>query len=98
MPRPKGSSSRAELVRLAIAGLDAQIQELTEKRKQLVKLAPGVLGVGPASGGPVARRSVVVAASKAAPAKKKRVVSAATRRKLKEAAKARWARIRATKG
>ncbi|MCI0662862.1 MAG: hypothetical protein L0220_17480 [Acidobacteria bacterium] len=99
MPRPKGSSSRAELVRLAIAGLDAQIQELTEKRKQLVKMAPGVVSAAPAGGGPVARRSmVVVAASKAAPAKKKRVVSAATRRKLKEAAKARWARIRATKG
>lgn len=98
MPRPKGSSSRAELVRLAIAGLDAQIQELMEKRKQFAKLAPGVAGAAPASGSPVVKRAVVVAAGKAAPVKKKRVVSAATRRKLKEAAKARWARIRASKG
>jgi hypothetical protein len=41
MPRPKGGSSRSELVRLAIAGIDAQIQELMDKRKEFAKMAPG---------------------------------------------------------
>jgi hypothetical protein len=88
MPRPKGSGNRSELVQLAIIGIDTQIQqlqaqiaELTEKRKQL------------AGGGAVA----VKGASSAEGATKKRVVSAATKRKLKEAAKARWARVRAEK-
>lgn len=87
MPRPKGSGNRSELVQLAIIGIDTQIQqlqaqiaELTEKRKQL------------AGGGAVA-----VKGASAAEGAKKRVVSAATKRKLKEAAKARWARVRAEK-
>jgi len=93
MPRPKGTSSRAELVRLAIAGIDAQIQALENKRAELVRMIPGAAIAAVSAGGP-GRKRVVVAAAKTAPAKKKRVVSAATRRKLKEAAKARWARIR----
>lgn len=99
MPRPKGGSSRSELVRLAIAGIDAQIQDLIDKRKQFAKLAPGSAGAAPSvpsSSGGVSR--VAVTGNKAAPAKKKRVVSAATRKKLKEAAKARWARVRAERG
>jgi len=97
MPRPKGGSSRSELVRLAIAGIDAQIQELMDKRKQFAKLAPGAAGSTPTVAAASVSR-VAVTGNKAAPAKKKRVVSAATRRKLKEAAKARWARVRAERG
>lgn len=91
MPRPKGSGNRSELVQLALAGIDAQIQqleaqiqELTDKKKQLAK-----------GNSPVASKAVKVSAN--APAKKKRTVSAATRKKLKEAAKARWARERGEK-
>jgi hypothetical protein len=98
MPRPKGGSSRSELVRLAIAGIDAQIQDLMDKRKQFAKLAPGAAGAAPSVPAAVGVSRVAVTGSKASPAKKKRVVSAATRRKLKEAAKARWARVRAERG
>lgn len=89
MPRPKGSGNRSELVQLALVGIDTQIQqlqaqiaELTEKRKQLAK-----------GGGAVA----TVKGASAAEGAKKRVVSAATKKKLKEAAKARWAKVRAEK-
>ena len=96
MPRPKGSGNknRSELVQLALAGIDAQIQQLqsqivalTDKRRQLSKSG---------TGGDVASASVVSKGRKTAATatKKKRAVSAATRRKLKEAAKARWARQR----
>jgi hypothetical protein len=98
MPRPKGSGNRSEFVEFALAGIDAQIQQLqlqidtlTDKRKQLAKSG---------SGGSVASASVVSKGRKAAAVvagdqpKKKRVVSAATRKKLKEAAKARWAKAR----
>ena len=96
MPRPKTSSSRSELIKLAIAGIDAQIQELTEKRAELIREAPtgGAVSV---SAGP-GRKRATVTSSASVSAKKKRVVSAATRRKLKEAAKARWARIRSERG
>ncbi len=97
MPRPKGGSSRSELVRLAIAGIDAQIQDLMDKRKEFAKLAPGATGSASTASSGTARAAAVTG-TKAAPAKKKRTVSAATRRKLKEAAKARWARVRAERG
>lgn len=91
MPRPKGSGNRSELVQLALAGIDAQIQQLqaqigalTEKRKQLAKSGSGTVA---ASGTKAA----------AGTATKKRVVSAATKKRLKDAAKARWARVRAEK-
>lgn len=92
MPRPKGSGNRSELVQLAIAGIDAQIQQLeaqisslNEKRKQLVK------GGGAATGASTGAKTA------AATGAKKRVVSAATRKRLKDAAKARWAKVRAEK-
>src|SRR5262245_3200926 len=97
MPRPKTSSSRSELIKLAIAGIDAQIQELTEKRAELIREAPNGGPIAFATPGP-GRKRATVTASTASSAKKKRLVSAATRKKLKEAAKARWARIRAEKG
>ena len=100
MPRPKGSGNRSELVQLALAGIDAQILQLqsqidalTDKRKQLAK--PGVSASASASVVSKGRKAAASVAGKAP--KKKRVVSAATRRKLKEAAKARWARQRGEK-
>ncbi len=97
MPRPKGSSSRSELIRLAITGIDAQIQELQDKRKELTRMAPGFSSAASSMPAP-ARKRAAVTASTSAPAKKKRKVSAATRKKLKDAAKARWARIRSERG
>jgi hypothetical protein len=96
MPRPRGGSGRSELVRLAIVGIDAQIQDLMDKREQLAKLASGAVTVAPEvhTNGGVTR--VAVTRSEVVPAKKKkRVVSAETRKKLKKAAKARWAKARA---
>ena len=100
MPRPKGSGNknRSELVQLALAGIDAQIQQLqtqidmlTDKRRQISKSDTGG-STGAAtvvsSGRKAAKKSAKAAGTK------KRVVSAATRKKLKEAAKARWARER----
>jgi hypothetical protein len=108
MPRPKGSGNknRSELVQLALAGIDAQIQQLqnqidllTDKRRQISKSDTGG-GTGATaavvSGGRKAAKKSAKAAGKAAG--KKRVVSAATRKKLKEAAKARWARQRGEGG
>lgn len=98
MPRPKGSGNRSELVELAIAGIDAQIQQLqaqilalTDKRKQLAKPGTGT------SAAVVSKTRKAAATVNTASTKKKRVVSAATRKKLKDAAKARWARERGEK-
>lgn len=83
MPRPRGNHDQAELIELAIAGIDAQIREL-----QLKKLA--------LQGRSIAKAAVAVrvVAAGAAP---KRVFSAATKRRLSLAAKRRWARERAAK-
>ena len=100
MPRPKGSGNRSELVQLALAGIDAQIQQLqlqidalADKRKQYAKTGGG--GAAPSvSIVTKGRKAAVAAAVTDASSTKKRVVSAATRKKLKEAAKARWAKAR----
>ena len=98
MPRPKGSGNKSELVQLALAGIDAQIQQLQsqiealeEKRKQLSKTG-NVAALSSAAPTGKGRKAAAVAEDEEP--KKKRVVSAATRKKLKEAAKARWARER----
>ena len=105
MPRPKGSGNknRSELVQLALAGIDAQIQQLqnqidllTDKRKQISKSDTGGGSSSTAAVVSSGRKAAKKSAKKAAG--KKRVVSAATRRKLKEAAKARWARQRGEGG
>ena len=87
MPRTRGSHNQAELIRLAITGIDAQIRELQETRARLTQSSTG--------GSKPARRGASKAASAgAATAPKKRVFSAATRKRLSLAAKRRWARIR----
>ena len=101
MPRPKGSANknRSELVQLALAGIDAQLQQLqsqidvlTDKRKQISKSSAGGEAAPAASVASKGRKAA------SAPVKKKRAVSAATRKKLKDAAKARWARKREEEG
>ncbi len=87
MPRKSGSGNPAEHIKMAIAVIDSRIKELTDQRKQLAKLIPDVAVAG-------ARRRGRPAGAAAAPGKAKRVVSEATRRKLRAAAKARWARER----
>jgi hypothetical protein len=88
MPRKSANSNPAEHIKAAIASIDNQIKELTAQREQLAKVIPGVTAA-------IARRrgrpSSALVAVKAKP---KRVVSEATKRKLKAAAKARWARYR----
>jgi hypothetical protein len=90
MPRKSGSNNPAELIKRAIAGIDSQIKELTQQREQLAKMIPGVAGASaPRRGRPRAS---------AAAAKPKRQFSEATKKKLRAAAKARWAKARAEKG
>ncbi|MDX2030018.1 MAG: hypothetical protein SF339_05060 [Blastocatellia bacterium] len=99
MPKNKSVGKSADLLKQAIESIDAEIKALTEQRDQLAKLVTGVAAA------PAARRRgrPAAAAATAAPkkakggAKKKRSVSPATKKKLKEAAKARWARYREEK-
>src|SRR5262245_13014691 len=72
----------AELLRLALIGLEAQIAELQETRTQLTALI-GQRSVGPAEKAPAPR--------------KRRKLSAAARAKLSAAAKARWEKERKAK-
>jgi hypothetical protein len=81
MPRTR-RNDLAELLRLALIGLDAQIAKLQETRAQLAAL----IDQQPA------RR-----AEKGARPRKRRKLSAAARAKISAAAKARWARERKTK-
>ena len=85
MPRTI-SNDHGELVRLAIAGIDAQLRELEEKRSALLRLV-----------GPGRRAGTPKVAAIGESGRKKRVFSAATRRRLSVAAKRRWARARAEK-
>ena len=81
MPRTRKNDS-AELFRLALIGLDAQIAELQEARAQLA----AQIVQRPAS-----------LAMKATMPQKRRELSAAARATISAAAKARWARERKTK-
>ena len=103
MAKSSGDTSKQELVEFALAGIDAQIKELTDKKAELMGLLGQAAPAAPKRGAGKAVRAargpkVAKAAKKeAAPEKKKRVFSAATRKKLREAAKARWAREKETK-
>ena len=72
----------AELLRLAITGLDDQIAELQELQTQLTAM--------------IGRPSASLAVEAAAP-QKRRKLSAEAREKISAAAKARWARERKAK-
>lgn len=86
MPRTK-DSSQAELVQLALLGIDAKIEQLKEKRAQLAAL------LGTRTGNPAASEGVNNKPVETKP-KKSRKMSAAARAKISAAAKARWARIK----
>jgi hypothetical protein len=87
MPKKSGTGNPADLIKMAIDGLDVQIKEWTDKREQLAKMIDGAAAAG-------VRRRGRPAGTTAASNKPKRVVSEATKRKLRAAAKARWARER----
>lgn len=89
MPRKSGSGNPAEHIKMAIASIDSQIKELTAKREQLAKIVPGMTATSAHRRGRPATALAAVRSSKP-----KRVVSDSTKRKLKAAAKARWARHR----
>ncbi|MGH9752541.1 MAG: hypothetical protein ACREA2_07140 [Blastocatellia bacterium] len=89
MPRKSGSGNPAEHIKMAIATIDNQIKELTTQREQLAKIVPGITAASARRRGRPASALATVRS-----AKPKRVVSEATKRKLKAAAKARWARHR----
>jgi hypothetical protein len=89
MPRKSVNSNTAEHIKAAIASIDHQINELSAQREQLAKIVPGITAAS------ARRRGRPVSALAAVKTSKpKRVVSEATKRKLKAAAKARWARYR----
>ena len=90
MPRKSGSGNPAEHIKLAIASIDVQIKDLTAQREQLAKIIPGIAAASARRRGRPANALAAVRTSN----KPKRVVSDATKRKLKAAAKARWARYR----
>jgi hypothetical protein len=89
MPKKPGSGNPTEHIRMAIASIDFQIKELTAQREQLAKIVPGLVAASARRRGRPASALATVRSSKP-----KRVVSEATKRKLKAAAKARWARHR----
>ena len=89
MPRRAKGVNPAEHIKLAIESIDNQIKELEAQREQLVKIVPGVNSSSARRRGRPASALASVRTSKP-----KRVVSEATKRKLKAAAKARWARYR----
>ncbi len=88
MPRKSASGNPAEHIKMAISSIDRQIKDLTAQREQLVKIIPGITAAS------ARRRGRPSSALVAVKAKPKRVVSEATRKKLKAAAKRRWARER----
>ena len=89
MPRKSGNGNPAEHIKRAIASIDHQIKELEAQREQLAKIVPEIAAASARRRGRPASALAAVRSSKP-----KRVVSEATRKKLKAAAKARWARHR----
>ncbi len=90
MPKITKENAGDDLVSLAIAGIDARISELLAKKEDLLKKR--AVKTTPAAPKRSPKASAEKAAPASAPEKKKRVFSPATRRKLREAAKARWQR------
>ncbi|MBI1761238.1 MAG: hypothetical protein HYR56_07370 [Acidobacteria bacterium] len=78
-----------------IADIDAQIGKLEDKKAALLSLFGAAAANEKRRGRPKGSRNVTKKA--VAKAGKKRVFSAETKKKLKEAAKARWAKARAEK-
>lgn len=98
MARPKANtgSSPTDFIQQAIAQFDAQIAELTSQRDQLARMLPNAAPAAPRRGRPPG--SAKASAKTAKSGRPRRKFSAATRKKLKEAAKARWAKAREERG
>ena len=92
---PRTSTQQSDLVNFALIGIDLQIKELGEKRRELSALLPA--RGRSAEIDPTLETSGRGAPEMASP-RRKRKVSAATRAKLKASAKARWARVRKQAG
>lgn len=90
MPKVQAGHDQAELITLAIAGIDAQIRQLQDKRIQLSQLLGDAASASAPASAPTGKAAAAVP-------RKKRVFSAATRKKLQIAAKRRWERVRAEK-
>ncbi len=97
MPRKPGPNT--ELVRLAITGIDAQVgelqrqvKELQEKKAQLGRM----VGVRPAAPAASAAPAKAAEPAKKEKTKKRRKMSPEARKKLAIAAKARWAKVKAS--
>jgi hypothetical protein len=97
MPKTSSSGKSADLLKQAIASIDEEIKALTAQRDQLAKLVGGGAAPAPARRGRPAASPAPAGKKAAKKAGKKRVFSAATKKKLKDAAKARWARVREEK-
>jgi hypothetical protein len=87
---PVNVSSNAELVRLAIAGIDAQIKELEAKKAGLAKLAGGrsAAVAAPAAAAPKAAKATRKKRGKRGP------MSPEAKAKLAAVAKKRWAAVK----
>jgi len=92
MAKSSGDTNKNELVELALAGIEAQIKDLTEKKEELKKLLGQRAAVAKKRAVKPKKAAARAATKDTASAKRKRVFTPATRKKLREAAKARWAR------
>lgn len=89
---PVNTTSNAELVRLAIAGLDAQIKELEEKKAELARMTGGRVSAPKATvAAPVAKAPSVATAKKGKKGRKRGPMSPEAKAKLAAVAKKRWA-------
>ncbi len=90
----KAASGSNELVTWALHGLEQLIESTRERLRELETHARKLRGEGKAT---VAAPSAASTAG-APKARKKRKLSADARRRIAEAQKRRWAKVRATKG
>ncbi len=87
-------------IQSVITDIDAQIGKLEDKKAALLRLFGAPAAKTKRRGRPKGSKNVAKNVAKKAAVKKagkKRVFSAETKRKLKEAAKARWAKVKAEK-
>jgi hypothetical protein len=101
MAKTSSDTNRNELVELALAGIEAQIKDLSggEELRRMLESGGTAAPRRAAKAGKAGRTSKAAkAAENGEPTgRKKRVFSPATRKKLREAAKARWARNKESK-
>ncbi|QQS44805.1 MAG: hypothetical protein IPM66_12580 [Acidobacteriota bacterium] len=92
MPRLKAGDENAEFIRFALAGIDAEIRELQEKRAELLKRTPKAAAEAPAAAPAAKKRrgrkpGPKKAAGKAAKKAAKKVAKTAAKKVTKKSAK-----------